>query len=68
MILATGCVQKDSKCNWKPGDCKNICQSKNCYFDEGSKTCKQYIESGLSKGCCTSPPFESMADCNKACK
>ena len=58
----------DSRCNWEPGLCKNICQSQNYYFDSNSKECKKYVESGTNKGCCTPPPFETLEQCNSVCK
>ena len=58
----------DSRCNWEPGFCKNICGSQNYYFDGGSKECKRYVEQDIIKGCCTSPPFETLEECITICK
>jgi hypothetical protein len=61
-------IEKDSRCEWKPRLCKNICISENYYFDENSQTCTKYIEPGVSKGCCSPPPFETIEECQKICE
>lgn len=61
-------VLVEPSCNWKPDGCDNICQSQNYYFDLDFKECRKYVELGVNKGCCTSPPFETLEECKSICE
>jgi len=67
-LMLSGCNTTDSRCDWDPGICQNICTSPNYHFDDDLGMCTQYMRKGESKGCCTPPPFESLDECQKVCE
>jgi len=68
VFIISSCIPQDNRCEWVSGECKNICQSQNYFFDKVSGICKQYIEPDVNKGCCTPPPFETLDECKQICE
>ncbi len=65
-------TEKDSRCKWMPGDCKNLCEIDNKYiFNPNSEKCEKYDEfknPWHTSGCCTPPQFSTIEECRTTCE